>query len=421
MRRVSIGLLGFGGVGQAVARACVLGRDRLRTCGLDFSVTHALVRDKTRPRAFDGDRPVLIDDPATFFGHRYDVIVEVLGGVDPAAALVSRALAGGTPVVTANKSLVAARGHELQRLAAEAGVPVRLEACALAGVPFIGSLARRPLVAALSRLSGVLNGTSNFIVTAMAREHVPFGQALRRAQDLGLAEPNPSNDVSGIDAAEKLALLVTQLGVRTLAPDGIETIGIDGLDPADLEQARAFGGVIRPVAHARFDGEVTEAFVGPAFVDGTHPLASVEGRLNGIRLDGPFVDDLFFSGPGAGPDITAATIVDDIVEVVAERANRHEVARPAARPGPTTCRAPVTPWFVRVRRGTGASDEVRLGDRLAARGVRLRRRSTWTGDAERSALYALTEPCSRGSVERALAALDGAAAGASRAWRVLEP
>ena len=421
MRQVSIGLLGFGCVGRAVARACARGRDRLWARGLDVTVTDALVRDATRLRALETPAPALVDDPEAFFHRRHDVIVEVLGGVEPAATLVSLALARGTPVVTANKSLVAAQGHELRRLAARFGTSLRFEACALAGVPFIGSLARRPLVASLSRLSAVLNGTSNFIVTAMARERTPFAEALRRAQDLGLAEPDPSNDIDGIDAAEKLALLVAHLTARTLAPGAIETIGIDELEPADLEQAHAFGGAIRPVAHAKLDGDVTEAFVGPAFVAGSHPLAGVEGRLNGITLDGPFVDDLFFSGPGAGPDVTAATLVDDAVEAVSEPADGPNVGPWPVLPRQTVCRAPVTPWFLRVRFPSGAPDEVSLGDQLGAHGVRLRRRPSLIGDEPHRSLRALTDACPREQVQRALAAVCEATGGRSFAWRVLEP
>ncbi len=420
MRTVHVGLLGFGKVGQAVARASVLGRDRLRARGVDLAVTRALVRDAARPRA-PGSPPVaLVADPDAFFRHRHDVIVEALGGVEPAWRHVTRALERGTPVVTANKSLVAARGEELQGIAARYGTSLRFEACALAGVPFIGALERRPLVASLTRLSAILNGTSNFILSAMARDHLPFGEALGRAQSLGLAEPDPSNDVQGVDAAEKLALLAACFGARGVEPGAIETTGIGALAPSDLAQAAAFGGAIKPVAYASFGDAFVDAFVGPAFVSDRHPLAAVSGRLNAIAIDGRFVDGLFFSGPGAGPDVTAATLLDDVVEAVLWReaaANGTPWRGPRER---ATCRAPITPWFVRFEFPSGAPNESALSELLAAHRVWLRRAAPSEHAGSHDELGAITHACSRDHLERGLEPVRAATGGATHAVRVLE-
>ncbi len=416
MRTIRVGLLGFGQVGRAVAHLAVVARDRLRARGWDVRVTHALVRDAAAPRPPAGAPLALEDDPDRFFRQPADVLVEVLGGVEPARTFVARALAEGVPVVTANKSLVAAHGAALETLAARRGIAFRFEACALAGVPFLGTLGRRPLAASVTRLSAILNGTTNFVISAMSRDRVPFADALARAQALGLAEPDPANDLDGLDAAEKLAVLADHLGRRRVPVDGIERTGIAPLDPDDLAQANAMGGAIKPVAFAAFGEECVRAFVGPAFVPAGHPLASLSGRLNGIVLDGPFVEGLFFSGPGAGPDVTAATILDDVVEVAGEGTGGGGPRAAAAR-RPASVEAPVTPWFLRLDFAEEVPDEASVRARLAARGVQVRRVGGTAPAGTRRRFYALTEACGRQVVEQALSDVGGAGGGA---WRVLE-
>jgi len=425
MSVVRIGLLGFGNVGRAVARAADATRGELRARGLDAGVTCALVRDVTRARPAAAPAPPLVDDVEAFFARDHDVVVEVLGGVEPARTLVARALDRGIPVVTANKSLLAAHGPSLHALATDRGASLRYEASALAGVPFIDTLARRPLVASVSRLTAILNGTSHFVVSAMDRDRLPFADALARAQALGLAEPDPANDIRGADAAEKLVLLGALVGAPGLRPDAFESTGIDLLEPEDLPAARRLGGVIKPVACAAFAREAVRAFVGPAFVDNAHPLARLDGRLSGIRLEGPYTGDLFFSGPGAGPDVTAATLLDDVVETVtaARRGSgngAHGLAGDAeTRHAARTVAAPVTPWFTRVR-FPDAPNPVFVAELLGAHGVWLRRHDRPVSDRDRGVWYALAEPCPRPRIERALAALEAATGAATCAIRALE-
>ena len=215
MKTVRIGLLGFGRVGAAVARAAGVAQARFRARGLDLVVTCALVGDARRPRDLDADAPPLTDAVEVFFSRAYDVVVEVVGGVEPARALVARALDRGVPVVTANKSLVAAHGAALRALAARRGTSLRYEASAIAGVPFIDTLARRPLVADVSRLSGIVNGTSHYVLTAMERERLSFAEALDRARQLGT--PSRTRRPTSAAATPPRSL---RSSARTSAPPG---------------------------------------------------------------------------------------------------------------------------------------------------------------------------------------------------------
>lgn len=325
-RSVRVGLLGLGAVGAAVARAAREARPVLDARGIRLRIEAALVRDDRRPRAESGSVPLITSSASRFFSGSYDVIVEVLGGVEPAATLVARALEAGIPTVTANKSLVAAHGKRLTALAAARGTSLLFEASVVAGVPFLQGLARRPLAASIDSIEAILNGTSNYILTRMA-EGLSFGAALEGAQALGYAEPNPDHDVTGRDAAEKLCILLRELRIARVQPDEIPAVPLTRITPADLVDARARGGAIKPIARARATRDGADLFVGPEFVPFDHPLARVNGVDNGVVLESRFAGRLFYKGLGAGPDVTAATILDDVVAASESEATRRaEVA-----------------------------------------------------------------------------------------------
>jgi homoserine dehydrogenase len=344
-RTVRVGLVGLGNVGQAVARLAP-DAHRLTTSGVRFRIAGALVRDVARARRCPPPARLTTNPEAFLRGH-YDVVIEALGAIEPARTIVSRLLGRGIPVVTANKALVAAHGAELAALAARRGTALRYEASALAGVPFLGALSERPYVADVSRFAAVVNGTSNFILSTIDANRCAFDAALAQAQSLGLSEPDPSRDLDGLDAADKFALLASIFGWGSYAHADVEVRGIRDLGAADLAAARELGGTIKPVVWAARSDAGLEAFVGPAFVGLGHPLASLAGTLSGIQLSGRYVSDLFFSGPGAGPDITAATILDDAIEAVSSARRFPKPTRPSVSRAALV--APVTEWFVRVR------------------------------------------------------------------------
>jgi len=344
VRTIRIGILGLGKVGQAVAR---LAGDRAATAhaGLRFQIERALVRDITKRRdCLDAGR--VIADPDAFLRGSYDVVVEALDSVEPARTLVARLLGRGTSVVTANKALVAAHGAHLESIAAAHGAAFRYEATALAAVPFLGTLAARPLVASVDRLLAIVNGTSNFLLTSLAEPGASFDRALARAKELGYAEPDPSRDLDGLDAADKLLLLTSIFGWGRLSKDVLDVGGIRTVTADDLAAARSIGGTIKPVISAERDATGVRAFVGPAFLPSTEPLASLGGALNGIRLDGRHVSNLFFSGPGAGPDVTAATLLDDAIQAASFERKIYEKSRGSSHP--VFPSSPATPWFLRV-------------------------------------------------------------------------
>jgi homoserine dehydrogenase len=398
-----IGLLGLGHVGSAFAR---LARDcapQLASRGFLPIVSAALVRSP-RARASTPLANRITDDADAFFSEPVDVVVEALGGVDPAYTLVRRALDRGIPVVTANKSLIAARGDELSLLARRRATALRYEASCIAGVPFLGTFERRPLACCVSWVTAILNGTSNAILTAMT-SGAPFAAALADAQRLGLAEPDPAMDVSGRDAAEKLAILIRLFGRLAVAPSSLPIDGIDGVEPHDVAAAAAFGGAIKPVAHASWSGDAIRAFVGPAFVDGVHPLSRVGGVTNGILIGGDRGVQCY-SGPGAGPDVTAATLLDDVAEVIGERRVRTPSPE-AVRAAASTARTD-TPWFLRL---TGAARDGDVADLLGSYGIwctRLSRRADRT--------YVITCGASHARVTAAVRALEAATRGHAAAF-----
>lgn len=338
---VRVGLLGFGGVGQAVARVATSASGRLGNAGVLIKCVGALVRDGQKPRV----APLIPvwTDADEFPFHDCDAIVEVLGGVEPARTLVERALRLGIPVVTANKSLVAAHGLALQSTAEAHGTTLYFEAAVMAGVPCVNTLARRPLASGAGAFTGILNGTSHYILTRLAAG-VTYDTALVEAVERGYAETSSDADVSGRDAAEKLTILLHIAGHTDVTVADLTTRRLDDLTPSHADLARRLSGVIKPVAFARVDGPTPGGWVGPAFVPNTHPFAALDDVANVLSVgEGPLA--VTFTGPGAGRDVTAATVLDDLVEVSTGR--RLTTRQPHATPAASIVREiPAGAWFL---------------------------------------------------------------------------
>ena len=349
-----LALLGYGRVGQAVAGLAHAEQDRLRGGGLDVRIVGALVRDPRKPRT--GPPQALHTSHDALFAAPFDVLIDVMGGLEPAGELVKRALAAGRHVVTANKTLVAARGLEFEAQARQRGVSFVYDAAVLAGVPFLGALARRPLIAASSRISGIINGTSHFITCRLARGG-SLTAALDEATRHGYAEPDSSADLSGRDAAEKLTILLHLAGCRDLTVNDLPTRHLDVLTSSDVLGAHALGGAIKPAALAWLDPANPGAWVGPVVVDRAHPFAALDGVQNAIEFAGHAADPVTFAGPGAGPRVTAATILDDVVEAVSAgtpRTTSHW--RPAPVPASALSTPPSTAWYIRAGGDTTAAE-----------------------------------------------------------------
>lgn len=315
-----IGLLGCGTVGGALVE--LLGAEataiEART-GLRLEVGPVAVRDVGRVRP--GVAPEqLVDDPrAVVADSTVELVVELMGGVDPARALVLAALEAGKPVVTANKALLAAHGDELATAADRAGVDLLFEAAVGGGIPVIRPLRESLLAEPIQRVLGIVNGTTNFILTRMSTDGVSYADALAEAQRLGYAEADPSADVDGHDAAAKLAILASiAFGVRVVAGD-VHTEGIASLSPDDVAYAARNGLVVKLLAIGERVGTQIAVRVHPALVPAAHPLASVRGAFNAVFVEGAAVGELMFYGRGAGGAPTASAVLGDVVDAAVNR------------------------------------------------------------------------------------------------------
>ena len=282
---VGVGLLGYGTVGSAVSRMLAESGDEIeRATGHRLTVVRALVREPARERGFAPGDGVLTDDFAQLRDDpRVDVVAEVMGGLEPAGGYVRELLRAGKPVVSANKQLVAREGAELFALASDAGVQLRFEASVCAAVPVVKVLRESLVAENVHRILGIVNGTTNFVLSRMERGGT-YAEALAEAQALGFAEADPADDVSGADAAAKMAILATvAFGSRVLLDD-VECRGIESVEPAHVSAAAGFGMAVKLIGIATFAGAAVDVRVQPAFVEQGHPLAGVEGSSNAVVL-----------------------------------------------------------------------------------------------------------------------------------------
>ncbi|WP_169791432.1 homoserine dehydrogenase [Sandaracinus amylolyticus] len=317
-RSIRIGMLGCGVVGQGVLRTIATRRESLaRRLGAPIEVRRVVARDPDKERGEHAPRELLSFDPETVLGDpEIDVVVEVMGGLDPAGAHVVRAIEAGKSVVTANKFLLAERGSELFELAEARGVDLAFEAAVCGGIPVIRVLREALVSDNVVALRGIVNGTSNYILSRMYDEKIDFSVALRGAQDAGYAEADPTLDVNGGDALHKLTILASlAFGTRVL-PSQIHQEGIEHVAAIDMQMAARFGYVIKLLAIARaLPNGALDLRVHPALVPDDSVIASISGALNAIYIEGESLGPLMISGYGAGSMPTAMSVVSDIVDV----------------------------------------------------------------------------------------------------------
>ena len=307
---IRVALLGAGTVGAAVARTLVEKADLYAAhLGRPLVIDSILVKDTSKPR--EGIDPALLTtDAGRAFGPDVDIVVEMMGVEEPALDFMIRALEGGKHVVTANKEVMAKHGARLLDVARRSNTELLFEASVGGGIPIIAPLRRDLLANSITAISAIINGTTNYILTAMSREGADFGDALRRAQDLGYAEPDPTNDVEGEDARYKLAILAS-LAFRTrVQRDEIYREGITKLTAKDFRYASELGYAIKLLALASAQPGGIQARVHPALIPADAPLAKVDGVLNAVQVEGDLVGRVNFQGPGAGFPTTSAVIGD---------------------------------------------------------------------------------------------------------------
>jgi len=313
---VRIGLLGCGNVGGALV--AILQRDATSIAartGVRLEITRVAVRSVAKERSVAIPRPLLTHDAAAVVADpEVDVVVEVIGGIEPARSLILDALKAGKPVVTANKELIANVGQEIFEAAASAGVDVLFEAAVGGGIPLIRPLRESLAGEPIRRVTGIVNGTTNYILTRMAEEGADYAEALAEAQQLGYAERDPTADVEGFDAGSKLAIIASiAFGGRIVAGD-VYREGISRVTAADIAYAARLGYVVKLVAIAeRVDDDVAVR-VHPAMVPSTHPLASVRESFNAVFIEGDSVGELMLYGRGAGGMPSASAVLGDLID-----------------------------------------------------------------------------------------------------------
>ncbi|KIS12951.1 homoserine dehydrogenase [Streptococcus equi subsp. zooepidemicus Sz105] len=315
---VKIALLGFGTVASGIPLLLENNSSKIRAVvGDDLVIAKVLVRDEiTKKHLLDQGYSYqfvtsiddIVDDESI------DMVVELMGRIEPAKTFISRALSAGKPVVTANKDLIALYGGDLLTLAAKHQVALYYEAAVAGGIPILRALADSFTSDKLTRLLGVLNGTTNFMLTKMIDEGWTYEMALQKAQELGYVESDPTNDVKGIDAAYKVAILSQFAFGVTIDFEAISYSGIDKVRVEDVTVAQKLGYVIKLVGLLEETASGLNAEVSPVFLPKTHPLAAVDGVMNAVYIESIGVGQAMFYGPGAGQMPTATAVVADMIQ-----------------------------------------------------------------------------------------------------------
>ncbi|WP_461244396.1 homoserine dehydrogenase [Secundilactobacillus muriivasis] len=317
MNTIKIGLIGLGTVGGSVLQMLTENQDKVQNItGQRLSVKTIVVRDTEKHQAavpegvtLTSDLDAIINDP------EIKIVVEVMGGVHPAKEIITQLLNAKKHVVTANKDLIASAGEELANIARENHCDLMYEASVAGGIPILRTIVNSFAADQILEVKGIVNGTTNYILTQMQRKNWSYDQALKKAQELGFAESDPTNDVAGIDAAYKMVILSqfsygTHLKLDDMSVEGIQTISLK-----DVEQADAFGYTIKLLGISRRINGGVFAEVGPVLVPTDHPLATINNENNAVMVTGQAVGETLFYGPGAGGLPTANSVLSDIVSV----------------------------------------------------------------------------------------------------------
>jgi homoserine dehydrogenase len=402
---VPVALLGYGTVGSAVDRLLLeQAADIERATGHRLRVVRALVRDTTRDRGY-GAAPLTTDFGEIRDDPRVSVVAEVMGSLEPTGEYVLELLRAGKSVVTANKQLVARRSAELFAAAAESGAQLRFEASVCAAIPVIKVLREALVVSHVHRVLGIVNGTTNFILTEMERG-ATYDEALAEAQHLGFAEADPTEDVSGLDAAAKMAILATVAFGSRVTLEDVACQGLEGVDSADIEAARELDMVVRLIGAATLVESHVDVRVRPALVDRHHPLAAVEGAFNAVSIQGDAIREITLSGPGAGGIETASAVVADLVTIVGTTGTGFLQNDACWRQLPRLPEGRVaSPYYVRVEVDDRPGVLALIALRLAAQEISVARLVQRAGDGS-ATLHIVTHEAPAGRLRDALEGID---------------
>lgn len=339
---IRIVLLGLGTVGAGVARALTeRSATYERRVGAPLRLVKILVRDTSKERGLRLDPGVVTADPEEALSAECDIIIEAMGGENPAHEYIERSLKAGRYVVTANKEVMAKHGPQLLTVATEAGVDILYEASVGGGIPIISPLKRDLSANDITSVRAIINGTTNYILTRMSREGAAFGDALKQAQELGFAEPDPTADIEGHDAVYKLAILASLAFHTTVRPEDIYREGITKLTQRDFRYASELGYAIKLLAIARREENGIAARVNPVLIPTYELLARVDGVLNAVQVEGDLTGRVLFQGAGAGSLPTTSAVMADVLDAARSIVLAWERGRPS--PWRYTADMPVVP------------------------------------------------------------------------------
>lgn len=375
--------------------------------GLTFDVRKVGVRNLEKERPFltpDGlltdQLEDVINDPSI------DLVVEVMGGLEPAGDLILAALESGKPVISANKELIAARGPELIAAAEQSGVPFLFEAAVGGGIPIIRPLSETLAGEKIDQVMGIVNGTTNFVLTQMSEHGTTYLAALEDAKELGYAEPDPTADVSGADAAAKAAILGSLAFGTWIGIDDVYCEGIEEITAVDISFAAEFGYAVKLIAVCERVESGINARVHPAMIPLGHPLSGIRGATNAIFIEGPTIESLLFSGPGAGGGPTATAVLGDMIDAARETLAGAQVApRIRFSPGELVGFEDVfTEWYIRLVVDDKPGVLAKIASGFGEAGVSIK--SVWQeGGESEAALIVVTHTARESSQRDALASL----------------
>ena len=318
MKTIKIGLLGLGNIGTGTYKVLDMNRTEIEsTLNTQVDIVKILERDVDRDRGIEIPKEKFTSNPDEIFEDpEIDIVIELLGGIEPATTFMLSAMEHGKHVVSANKAAIAANYHKLTETARAHDVSFRFEASVGGGIPILGTLMGPLRSNQFQEVLGILNGTTNYILTMMTKEGLDYATALKDAQEQGFAEADPTADVEGIDAANKLTILMALMFGRYVAPEDIPTTGITEITKEKIEEARSNGCKIKLIAHAKKleNGEI-EYEVRPMHISESHPLANINKEFNAVFVKGNAVDDVMFYGKGAGPLPTGSAVLGDVIEI----------------------------------------------------------------------------------------------------------
>ncbi|MBL5793430.1 homoserine dehydrogenase [Heyndrickxia sporothermodurans] len=318
MKKISVGLLGFGTVGTGVVHLLTNDQQRLvQQSGSQIQISKILVKDREKSRKMDQyDHLLTLNSSDVIDNPEIDIIIEVMGGIDDTRKYIHRALKNKKHVITANKDLMALYGTELLQAAADEGCDLYYEASVGGGIPILRGLTDGLAADRIKKLIGIVNGTTNYILSKMSHQSVSYEKVLQEAQSLGFAEADPTSDVEGLDAARKMVILSHLAYSIPVTLEDVKVEGITRVAEEDIQYSKKLGYAIKLVGIAEVEDDEIDIRVGPTLLPFNHPLASVDNEFNAIYVYGHSVGETMFYGPGAGELPTAIAVVSDLITVV---------------------------------------------------------------------------------------------------------